>query len=279
VAKQITLSPTRIRRWVRCRKSYDWRYNQKLVKVKKDYPLTLGLAVGDALASYYSGNKEFRSQDSLNSALASALLFHKPRAGDDKELLEEGQKVAKISQSLLANYHEWASVKDDFEVVMIETSRKAELAPNVSLMAIPDAIIITPEEIPLILEHKVRHRYRPGDFGMDYQSVSACIVSSSIGTLYNVLEYGKGKYHREPIIRSEQELNYFKDMFIQIGQDILSTPPERMYPMPMRRCSCEYWELCNGEIQGLDVEDIISELYQTSTPRPKEEVKKQPEEV
>ncbi|GAJ15633.1 unnamed protein product, partial [marine sediment metagenome] len=44
----------------------------------------------------------------------------------------------------------------------------------------------------LILEHKVRYRYRPGDFGIDYQSVASCIVSNAIGTLYNVLEYGKG---------------------------------------------------------------------------------------
>jgi len=276
VVDQITLSPTRIRRWVRCRKSYNWRYNQELVKIKKDYPLTLGLAVSDALAGYYFDNEEFRSQNSLNSALASSLLFRKPRTEDNKELLEEWQKVAKISQRLLANYHEWASVKDNFEVVMIETPHEVELSPNISLMAIPDANIITPEEIPLILEHKVRYRYRPGDFGIDYQSVSACIVSDAIGTLYNVLEYGKGRYHRETIIRSEQELNYFKDMFIQIGQDILSTPPERLYPMPMKRCSCEYCELCNGEMQGLDLEDIISELYE-KTIKPKEELT--PEEV
>jgi len=277
VAKQITLSPTRIRHWIRCKKSYDWRYNQKLVKIKKDYPLTLGLAVSDALADYYLDNEEFRSQNSLNSALVSALVLYKPGAEGDKELFEEWQKVAKVSQSLLANYHEWASAKDDFEVVMIETSHKVELSPNVSLMAIPDANVITPEEIPFILEHKVRYRYRPGDFGIDYQSVSACIVSDAIGTLYNILEYGKRKYYRELIIRSEQELNYFKDMFIHIGQDILLTPSEGMYPAPMKRCSCEYWELCNGEMQGLDLEDIISELYKKTT-KPKEEVEEQPEE-
>ena len=273
---RITLSPTRIRHWVRCRKSYDWRYNQELVKVKKDYPLTLGLVVSNALAVYYFDNEESRSQNSLDSALVLPLLLRKPGTEDNKELLEEWQKVAKISQSLLANYHEWASIKDAFKVVMIETSHKVELSPNIFLMAIPDANVITPEGIPLILEHKVRYRYRPGDFGIDYQSVSACIVSDAIGTLYNVLEYGKGKYHREPIIRSEQELNYFRDMFIHIGHDIFSTPSEGMYPMPMKRCSCEYWELCNGEMQGLDLEDIISELYKKTT-KPKEELT--PEEI
>lgn len=284
MAEQITLSPTRIRRWVRCKKSYDWRYNWKLVRIQKEVPMSLGLVIGEALAGYYSRVKDTRSQGALEASLELALARNMPRpVGDkglDKGTLDSWVKIERASRSLLSTYHDWAITKDNFDVIMVETSHQVELTPGVSLLAIPDTNVVTPEEIPLILEHKVRYRYRPGDFGIDYQSVAACIVSDAIGTLYNVLEYGKGKYHRDPIIRSEQELNYFKDIFIHIGQDILSTSSEGMYPMPMRRCSCEYWELCNAEIQGLYIEDIILELYRRTTDRPKEELKleKEPEE-
>ncbi len=268
MADRITLSPSRVKRWVRCKRTYYWRYNRKLVRIRKEAPMSLGLVIGGALAEYYKLQPDARSFEALTSTcLDKSIKSNLP------EIQKEREKIIRTSGLLLAHYHDWAIEKDDFDVVMVETSHQVELTPEVSLLAIPDTNVITPEEMPLILEHKVRYRYRPGDFGIDYQSVASCIVSNAIGTLYNVLEYGKGKYHREPIIRSEQELDYFRDMFIHIGQDILSSPPERMYPMPFKRCSCEYWELCNAEMQGLDLDDIISELYQPSLGRPKEETK------
>jgi len=274
VAEQITLSPTRIKRWVRCKKSYDWRYHQKLVKVSKSAPLTLGTVISDTLAGYYLDPPNERDQDSLNSVLTSSLLFRKPST-EDKKSSEAWQKAAKISQSLLSDYHERASKKDNFEVIKIEASQQIQLAPNIFLLAIPDANIIPPEELPLIFEHKARGRYRTGDFGIDYQSVASCMVSDALGTLYNVLEYTHGKYYRELIMRSQEELDYFRSVFINIGEDILSTPWEKMYPMPFKRCTCDYWELCNAEMQGLDVDDVISELYERTT-RPKKE---EPKEV
>ncbi|MBA7667932.1 hypothetical protein ES703_76034 [subsurface metagenome] len=266
MADRITLSPSRVKRWVRCKKTYYWRYNRKLVRIRKEAPMSLGLVIGGALAEYYKLQPDERSFEVLTSTcLGKSIKSNLPEVQGEKSKGRE--KIIRTSGLLLAHYHDWAIEKDDFDVVMVETSHQVELTPEISLLAIPDANVVTPEEMPLILEHKVRYRYRPGDFGIDYQSVASCIVSDAIGTLYNVLEYGKGKYHREPIIRSEQELDYFKDMFIHIGQDILSSPPERMYPMPFKRCSCEYWELCNGEMQGLDLDDIIKELYQPSSGR------------
>lgn len=276
MADRITLSPSRVKRWVRCKRTYYWRYNRKLVRIRKEAPMELGLVVGGALAEYYKLQPDERSFEVLTSTcLGKSVKSNLPKVQGEKSKGRE--KIVRTSGLLLAHYHDWAIEKDDFDVVMVETSHQVELTPEISLLAIPDANVITPEEMPLILEHKVRYRYRPGDFGIDYQSVASCIVSNAIGTLYNVLEYGKGKYHREPIIRSEQELDYFKDMFIHIGQDILSSPPERMYPMPFKRCSCEYWELCNGEMQGLDLDDIISELYQPSSGRAQEKVMREME--
>jgi len=264
----IVLSPTRIRRWVRCRKSYFWRYHRKLVRLHKEVPPTLGLVVGEALAGYYRIG-DYRDQDLLDKSLEASLASNRPKFLEevsDEKREKEWIKTQKLSGVLLSQYHNWAFLKDNFRVLEVERPHQISLSPAVSLLAIPDTIVAL-EEVPLILEHKVRYRYRPGDFGIDYQSVGSCLVSGAIGTLYNILEYSRPKFHREPIMRSEYELNYFKSMFIFLGMDILNTPPEEMYPQPFKRCQCEYWELCQAEQSGLDIEDVIKELYMSSGPR------------
>lgn len=271
MADKIVLSPTRVNRWIRCKKAYAWRYHRKLVRVSKGMPLSLGSVMSEALAGYY--REPNRNQSIMDLSLRRAwghnkseFLGEKP----DKSRREDWEKVERISKRLAENYHEKVSPKDDFEVVHTEQTQEIPLTKKVSLLAIPDAIVALDPEIHMVLEHKVRHRYRPGDFGIDYQSVASCLVSGSIGTIYNVMEYGHIKYYRDRIIRSEEELEYFRKIFIGIGEDILSTSPADCYPMPMRRCSCEYWELCNAEMQGLDIDDIISELYQSTARKTKE---------
>ena len=280
MADQIVLSPTRIKRWVRCRKSYYWRYHQHLVRIYKEVPPSLGLVVGEALARYYSYPLGDRNSHLLISNLENVLKTQAPeflQQAPNKERQAKWESVINLSRKLLNSYHDWATNKDLFEVLSVEHSYQVELAPNVYLMAIPDTVV-SDHAFNMVLEHKVRYRYRPGDFGIDYQSVGACLVSDSIGTYYNILEYSHLKFYREPIIRSQEELNYFKNMFIELGRDILNTPSERMYPMPFKRCSCEYWELCNAEIAGLDMEDIIRELYR-STVKDKKEHKEHKEEL
>lgn len=276
MADQITLSPSRVNRWVRCKKTYYWRYHQKLVRLYKNTPFSLGSIVSEALAGYYRHPTDVRSSEVLRRSLEAAIKKETPRPIGSSEVgkkaLDDWAKAVKIATRVLEPYHEWASPKDDFEVIHVEKTQEVQLSPSVSFLAIPDAVVVVNPETPMILEHKVRNKYRVGDFGIDYQSVGSCLVSGAIGTMYNVLEYRKLKNHRDIIIRSEAELNYFTDMFIRIGEDILSTPPDQMYPTPMKRCSCDYWELCNGEMQGLDLDDIISELYQRTTRKSRKEI-------
>ena len=262
---KIVLSPSRIRTWVRCRRSYYWKYHQKLSRLQKGMPLELGSVVSEVLAGYYQEEKSARCQGLIDSHLekilgnsSSEFLGEEP----DKKRKDNWNKIVNISRKILSTYHDWAQSKDNFEVAHVELPQEVELTSSVHLLAIPDTVVLVDPDTRMILEHKVRYKYRPGDFGIDYQSVGSCLVSGSIGTLYNVLEYGKLKNHRNTIIRSGEELDYFRNMFIHIGEDILSTPPECLYPMPMGRCYCDYWELCNAEQTGLDVDDIISELYQ-----------------
>ena len=273
---QITLSPTRIRRWTRCKKTYYWRYHRHLVKVSRSVPPTLGNVVGATLAHYYRTPPEGRNISMLMGICLEASLFSHSKefleSGPHQEKLKEWESIVKISKAILPYYHDWAVPRDTFTVAEVETSRKVELTPNVHLLAIPDAVVEVREGIKVILEHKLRSKYRTGDFGIDFQSVGSCMVSDSIGTYYNVINYRNLKYIREPIMRSDEELDYFRNMFIHIGEDILATPPDRCYPSPMKRCTCDYWELCNGEMQGLDMDDIINNLYMVSrrpeTPTP-----------
>ena len=264
--RAITLSPSRARRWIRCKRSYYWRYERHLNKVRKDMPPTLGLVVGKTLEGYYKLEATQRSQESILKLLNLTLTSWKPRFLKDKDQEKDWQKIVGISTALITKYHAWVEQKDNFKVLETETTHEVEIAPGIWLLAIPDAVVET-EGSKLILEHKVRYRYRTGDFGVDYQAPACCLVTESIGTLFNVLEYSHGKLIREPIIRSEHELAYFKEIFISIAHDIISTclrsrwSPYEFYHMPMKRCTCEYWELCNAEIQGLDIDDIVSELY------------------
>ena len=261
--KKIILSPTRARVWVRCKKQNYWRYVCHLTKVRKTVPLALGSVVGEALAIYYSSPS--RDQPVLNTSLETVFAKVGPEflgPEPDGERVGEWNKVVGVSKTLLSNYHQWASTKDTFsKVLSVERPYTIKLSPRVSLLAIPDTVVLE-GDFPMVLEHKVRSRYRPGDFGIDYQSVACALVSGSIGTLYNILEYSRPKFHREAIVRTQPELDFFRGLFISMGEDILSTSPEKMYPSPMKRCSCDYWELCRAEFGGLDIEDIIAELYQ-----------------
>jgi len=264
---KIVLSPTMLNRWVRCRRSYHWRYNRHLVRLTKTAPLSLGIIVSEVLAAYYGVDSENRSQELIDTQLEASTKKAKPIAlGENPKpkMVKEWHKIETVLPRLLSTYHQRAQPKDTFEVVQVEARRQVELTPNIHLLAIPDAVVQVDEDTLMVFEHKVRSRYHSGDFGIDLQSAASCIVSDSIGTIYNILEYSKMKYYRELIMRSNYELDYFKDMFIHIGEDILTTPPDRLYPMPMKRCYCDYWELCNAEVQGVDLDDVVSELYRNT---------------
>lgn len=263
MSEQLVLSPSRIRKWVRCKRSYHWRYNRHFVRLEKNMPMSLGIIVSEVLESYYDEHPELRSTEGLKKMAeiclrGNAKLFLE--INPNKERKGDWNRIVNIVHSLMGPYHAWAVKHDDFEVIQTETRQEIELCDGVSLLAIPDAIVLW-EESRLVLEHKVRHKYQQGMFGIDYQSAGSCLVSNSIGTIYNILRYKDMKFFREVMIRSEHELEYFRAIYVEAGKDILTTPPERMYPSPFGRCSCEYWELCNAEQTGVDIDEIINSFY------------------
>jgi len=275
----LTLSPSRAKKWIRCKKSYDWRYNKKLVRVRKEVRLSLGSVMSEVWAGYY----EVPHRDSATMADSLAKVLENNKLAflgnhPDKERNEDWDKIVRVSGALSERYPQWAAPKDEFTVVAVETSFTIPLTPNLNLLAIPDTVVLV-DDSRMILEHKVRYRYRLGDFTIDYQSAGTCLASNCEGTIYNIAEYSKLKFHRDTIMRTPEELNYFKNIFIHIGEDILSITPDRvLYPEPMRRCACEYWDLCNAEIQGFDVEDLINDLYMVTTRGKPQVVEVEPEE-
>ena len=277
----LVLSPSRVKKWIRCKRSYHWRYNGKLVRRQKSFPLTLGIVISEILADYYREDPSARSQELLDQAYQASLSRNRSLflgEGSNAERLVGWRKLSRRVEFLLSHYHDFAKVKDDFEVRCVEERQEIGLTFNLSLLAIPDTIVYLPgdDPIPMILEHKYRSKFKLGDFGIDYQSAYSCLASGTLGTIYNVGVYSKGRWIRDTIMRSDYELGYFRDMLIHIGNDILNTAPEDMYPMPMGKCYCDYWELCNGEMTGLDLDDIISEVY-VSTSKQKSLEEEEPE--
>jgi hypothetical protein len=221
----------------------------------------IGTIVGVALGWYYSTPPEGRSQEELNSMLVDSLNHHNPLGENPTSADQSTWKgIINSSTRTLEKYHQWAAHEDENEKILsVEKPYTKELTPRITLLAIPD-VVFEKEGFNLIREHKCRGRqYREGDFGIDYQSASCCVTADCIGSQMNILHYNGGRkpYVRSNYIRSEREIDYYTWMFTQMGEDILSTPPERMYPQPIKRCACEYWELCIAEIRGLDMDDVL----------------------
>lgn len=266
----VTLSPSKAVVWVHCRKQYYWRYVRNLALRKKASPPTVGQIISKTFELYYNVPFKERSANFLTSCLIDAVLENKANylksnfsEGEDQVRLE-WSRIEDMAKRSVKGYHEWASIKDkDLTVVSAETTYKIALSPTVFLLAIPDTLVVQ-DDFKHVLEHKWRGQpYNSGDFGIDYQSWASCLVTGSIGTMYNVLTPNTARtpFIRDFIPRTGAELSFAKALFLNVGEDILTTPVENLYPQPIKRCRCDYWELCVQEIEGWDYEDIIKECY------------------
>lgn len=260
----LTISPSIAKAWIRCHKSYYWRYITRLERVYKSPKLDLGSIASEVFAEYYNQIPQDRNQAMLNHTVSNILSSHEDSflgINPNEAQKDNWAKISRIIPNVFNHYHDWAQKQDkDLKIVAVEHQYTIPLNPFIKLTAIPDTVVES-HESRLILEHKLRSKYKVGDFGIDYQSVGSCLATKSIGTLYNVINYSKVKYHRDPIVRDIFELEYFYHVFLAIAKEIMSTPKEDMYPQPWGRCSCEYFELCMAEMTGIDIEDIVEELY------------------
>jgi len=270
--KPLVLSPSRVKTWVRCKKSYHWKYNMHLRRVLKESPLELGSIASEIFATYYGYFPKDRTQPNLINITSTLIARHRTEfLGKDPQpkRIKEWSKIVDILGAVFTKYTDWTSKinppDNQLEIKSIETTFKVNLVPDCfDLLAIPDSTVEFDGSL-FVFEHKLRSRYRTGDFGIDYQSVGSCLVTGAIGTIYNVVNYRDLRLYRDIVIRSEEELDYFRKIYISIGEDILSTKPSNMYPQPFKRCSCSYYELCMAETEGNNIQDVIDALFLTTT--------------
>lgn len=281
----LILSPSRVKTWMRCRKQYFWKYNMHLRRVQKESPLELGTIASEIFADYYREPSGQGLSGLLTGITSAAIRKHHDEflgKSPQPNRTKEWNKIVNVLGSVFTRYGNWTNLvsptDSELEVKSVETAFRINLVPDqFDLLAIPDSTARFNGSL-FVLEHKLRSRYRTGDFGIDYQSVGSCLVAGAIGTIYNVVNYRDLKLHRDVIIRSNEELDYFRNIYISTGEDIVSTPPEKMYPQPMRRCSCSYWELCQAEMQGLDIREVIDALFLSTVHREEPELPEDAEE-
>jgi hypothetical protein len=276
----VLLSPSRMNVWLRCKRQYYWSYYMHLAKSGKSSPLGVGLLVGETLANYYRLPFLKRSQEIIPACFEKACIKCKPDYLQQKDIdpsaesVELWEGIMKTSARALDRYHEWAVPYDrKFRRLEVETNHIIPLTNKISLQARPDGLVEEQGQ-RILLEHKCRGGYRPGDFGLDVQSMACCLTSEAIGTYYNIILYEKmsNKYIRQPVIRFESGLKIFQQMFIDIGTEILETPPRRLHPHAFKRCSCDFWELCLAVMSGTDLETLVNDLYHVYTPTSAQEV-------
>lgn len=273
----VTLSPSRVEVWERCKKKYYWRYYLRLEKLRKESAPAIGSLVGEALANYYRIRWSDRTQQALSGeCFDKALEKVRPEFilldPPPEEEAQEWENTVKSARRTIQDYHGWAYPLDrKFLRLEVEKNHIGQIAPNIFLQARPDGLV-SEQELLLNFEHKCRGEYSLGDFNIDIQSNFCCLTNGAEGTYYNILLYKRvtGKFIRDHVMRPPEELEYYRKMAISIGEDILSTPPSKLYPMPIKRCRCDYWELCQAEIRGLDLNGLRN-IYQISPRRLAEE--------
>jgi len=114
-SKLITLSPSRVKTWVRCKKSYYWKYVEGLERILKAPRLSLGSIASEVFAGYYNQLPQDRNQAMLDSIVFNTLSSNKNTFlgnNPNEERKEEWGKICRILPKVFANYHLWALGKD-----------------------------------------------------------------------------------------------------------------------------------------------------------------------
>src|SRR5271157_6017910 len=73
----LILSPSRCRTWIRCRKSYSWKYHHHLQRRLKESPLELGVMAAEIFEYYYKARPEDRTQSFLIDLTSSTIQKYK----------------------------------------------------------------------------------------------------------------------------------------------------------------------------------------------------------
>src|SRR5271157_3194698 len=146
----LILSPSRCRTWIRCRKSYSWKYHYHLQRRLKESPLELGVIASEIFENYYKVKPEERSQSFLIEITTSIIQKYKAEfLGEDPkpDRIKEWDKIVKILAKTFSGYKFWADSQkqfpdSSFQILEVETDHTIPLTDELSLLARPDAKIL-----------------------------------------------------------------------------------------------------------------------------------------
>ena len=214
------------------------------------------------LASYYQGTDPIRAYTQEMETRMEEVVSSPLGATRRDEYLEEYRELLVRGERILSWYMQWAGDNDDFRVTEVETPRNIVLG-QAELTLIPDAVI-SRQELPLCLEHKLRTRYSPRPWTLDLQSRLYCLATDCEGTLYNLILYRKMNVVRTTILRSREELDITRRLLESLTRRAIEAENNPAYvwiPNSSPLCNCEYIELCIAESQGLDSNYLRENLF------------------
>lgn len=264
------LSYSKISNWLKCEKLFFYKYIENLRPRVKSPPLGMGSIFGKAVSHRLKG------EDPLPIFEAEVEEFKKQSLylEDPSNWLSEVNRMGVLCRDLLKKFYQMTL---DYEVLEIENPLFLQL-PEVSLKAVPDGIVIWKGE-RVCLENKLRKRYRPKVWTLDLQSRIYCLVSGTIGTLYQFFLYGTMEIKEEPVFRTKTEMENTLSLIKEVSSRIkraIEDPEYNFLPFPSPLCGrCEYSELCISEMQGGDTEYIKNTLFEVEG---EEEEEKEEEE-
>jgi len=266
------ISYSKISLWKQCRKAYDWTYRRRLDPLITPTYFTLGRAIHESLAKFYSYDPSERSLDILVNELNTSMdmqwrdsLATKAPEKSDVKAFDTNRKNGRI---MIDKY--WGKYGIDEGIPKAKTETRLEVvvgvqSPTGMIMFVgrPDALL--PK---WLLEHKTGNPDLQSLALEDEQSLYYCWAMKKLGepvlgTLYNIipsLSAGKkAEMERLEIERTDNELDRVEGEILQVAKEIASSP---RYPTRGWICkNCQYRILCRAEAMGADVEYLIEQNY------------------
>jgi len=264
------ISYSKISLWKQCRKAYDWVYRRRLDPIVAPVYFTLGKAIHESLAKFYSYEPFERSLDILvnefNTSMANqwqGMLGSKEPEEKEEQTFDKTRKNGKV---MIDKY--WGKYGIDSEIPKAKTEVRLEVVlGNITFVARLDALL--PQ---WLLEHKTGNPDLQELALEDEQSLYYCWAAKKsglpiLGTLYNIIPNPSAPKNAEmdrlEVERTDWELSKVEAEILQMANEIESLP--RLPSRGWNCRNCQYRQLCRAEAAGGDVEYLIEQNFRVVT--------------
>lgn len=255
-----------------------------------------GTGAHEALAAYYRGELDPRTEDGLAEFFkqwCEENIYAK--AGDeglDEKIVQEIDNIYEV----LRLYPHYAAQNDDFKVLQYNGQPLVEIRFSVPLFDEDgrvvdtfdgriDAIVQDEWGHLWILEHKTLAQFPNARLlELDEQCGLYLLAASKLfpelrirGVLYNVLrktDPRKAKtavFQRFQVTRATSELRFLEWNLMASLEEIKRDQTFLPRPGLVKCPSCSYFTLCISENQGVDIQPLVESMYEVVKPQEEEE--------